>query len=352
MPPDKGGVVLLGGGIGCSRLAVPLARALAPGGLTVVVNTADDLWRYGLRICPDLDTNLYALAGWSDRERGWGLAGDTFVAMEHLRRYGEDPWFGLGDRDLATHLLRTSWMAEGRPLSWVTAALAERAGVSSHLVPMCDQEVDTRVTTAEGELGFQEYFVHRGARDPVLAVHYEGIADTSPAPGVIEALATAEVVVLGPSSPVASIEPILAVAGTRDAVAAARRGDGGTGRRSRVVAVTPVVRGVAITDEGEALRARSRAAMLAAEGADHSASAVARRYTGLADVFVLDEADADEADAIATTGMEVVVAPTLVTCGATGARGDEPTGSRAGSRAGTASDEESGDRLAQAVLTA
>lgn len=337
MPPGTGGVVLLGGGVGCSRLAVPLARALAPGGLTVVVNTADDLWRYGLRICPDLDTNLYALAGWSDHERGWGLAADTFVAMEHLRRYGQDPWFGLGDRDLATHLLRTSWMAEGRPLSWVTAALAERAGVATRLVPMCDQEVATMVTTAEGELGFQEFFVRRGARDPVVAVRYEGIEGASPAPGVLEALAAAELVVLGPSSPVASIDPILAVAGMREALAAAP-----------VVAVTPVVRGVDITEVGEAHRARSRAGLLAAQGTEHTATAVARRYAEVVDTFVLDEADAGEAEAIGAAGMAVVVTSTLIAGPDAGAAAGAGGGGRGGGTAagGTAA----GDRLARVVL--
>jgi LPPG:FO 2-phospho-L-lactate transferase len=295
-------LTLVGGGIGCSRLAVPLARVLAGDLLQLVVNTADDCWRYGLRICPDLDTNLYALAGWQDRTRGWGLGGDTFVAMDQVRLLGEDAWFGLGDRDLATHLVRTEWLREGRPLSSVTAELTRRVGLADglRLLPMTDDEVATVVTTAVGDLGFQEWFVRHRATD-VVDVRRVGPPSPRPGPGVLEALADADVVVLAPSSPVASIEPVLELAGVRETLADAA-----------VVAVTPVVHALPPVDQGDAHHARARAALLAARGIEHRPRAVAGLYAGLADVFVLDDADAAEAAAIEAHGMQVCLGPTLI----------------------------------------
>jgi LPPG:FO 2-phospho-L-lactate transferase len=204
---------MVGGGIGASRLAVPLARRLGPGSLTLVVNTADDLWRYGLRICPDLDTNLYALAGWRDAERGWGLVGDTFRVMDRCRELGDDAWFNLGDLDLATHLLRTGWLGEGIPLHEVTRRLVDRAGVGVTILPMTNDEVATTVHTPNGPLRFQEFFVRERARPEVVAVDWDGIDRARPAPGVLEAVAGADLVVLGPSNPVASVLPALSLAG-------------------------------------------------------------------------------------------------------------------------------------------
>ncbi len=299
---------MLGGGIGASRLAVPLAAALGPGRLTMVVNTADDLWHYGLRICPDLDTNMYALGGLSNRQRGWGVQGDTFRAMEQLRVLGDEVWFSLGDLDLATHLKRTGLLGGGATLSEVTADLAANLGIGTRLMPMTDQEVATVVHTEAGDFGFQEWFVRRQARDVVTGVGYRGIEAAQPAPGVIDAIRDADLVVIGPSNPVASIAPILALPGVREAVAS----------RPSIV-VTPVVHGVPITAEGEERRARSRAAMLGALGLEHRSRAVASLYRGIASAFVVDVRDADEEGAIADMGMEVVVAPTLIADEATGA---------------------------------
>ncbi len=325
-------VTMLAGGIGASRLAVPLAQllaergdgdddALGPPRLTLVVNTADDVWLHGLRVCPDIDTNLYALAGIGDAARGWGVRGDTFAAMDQLRREGGDPWFALGDRDLATHLRRSDLLRAGATLSEVTAELAARLGITVRVLPMTDSEVATEIVTeivtgvvtstgpdgaaddvAAGSvvLGFQEWFVRHRAEPAVRAVRWRGIEAALPAPGVLEAIAAADLVVLGPSNPVASIEPILARPGVRAAVAA--RG---------AVAVTPVVSGVPITDEGEARRARSRAALLAVRGLPHTATAVATHYRDLLHTFVLDEHDADQAAAIEALGPAVVLAPTL-----------------------------------------
>lgn len=335
-------VTMLAGGIGASRLAVPLAQLLAeradgdddaagPLRLTLVVNTADDVWLHGLRVCPDIDTNLYALAGIGDAARGWGVRGDTFAAMDQLRREGGDPWFALGDRDLATHLRRTDLLRAGATLSEVTAELAAHLGIAVRVLPMTDAEVSTEIATeivteiateivtgtgAAGAavdgaaddaragsvvLGFQEWFVRHRAEPAVRAVRWRGIEAAQPAPGVLEAIAAADLVVLGPSNPVASIEPILALPGVRAAVAA--RG---------AVAVTPVVSGVPITDEGEARRARSRAALLAVRGLPHTATAVATHYRDLLHTFVLDEHDADQAAAIEALGPAVVLAPTLL----------------------------------------
>jgi LPPG:FO 2-phospho-L-lactate transferase len=300
---------MLAGGIGASRLAVPLAAALGPDRLTLVVNTADDVWLYGLRICPDLDTNLYALAGLRDADRGWGLEGDTFRAMEQLRRLGGDPWFALGDLDLAMHLRRTGRLRDGDTLSEVTAEVVAHLQLGVRLLPMTDAEVATVVETGDGPLGFQQWFVRRRAEDRVLAVSRRGIDAARPAPGVLDAVVDADLVVIGPSNPVASIEPILSLPGVREAIAT-----------RPAVAVTPVVSGVPITDEGEARRARSRAALLAARGLEHRASAVASCYRDLVQAFVLDDHDAAEADAIEALGLTVVVTPTLVTDAAAGDR--------------------------------
>lgn len=302
-------VTMLAGGIGTSRLAVPLSAALGPDRLTLVVNTADDAWIHGLRVCPDLDTNLYALAGLRDARRGWGIEGDTFRAMDRLRELGGDPWFALGDLDLATHLRRSDMLAGGATLSEVTAELSARLRVAARLLPMTDDEVATLVHTDQGVLGFQEWFVRRRAEDDVRDVTWHGIEKARPAPGVLDAIDAADLVVIAPSSPVASIEAILALPGVRGAVA-----DRGC------VAVTPVVTGVPITDEGEARRARSRAALMRARGRVHSATAVASCYRDLVRCFVLDEHDSAEAGAIEALGISVVVAPTLVTSAEAGSR--------------------------------
>lgn len=299
-------VTLLGGGTGCARLAVPLSEAIGPSNLTIVVNTGDDLWRYGLRVCPDLDTNLYALAGLRDRQRGWGLAGDTFRVMEQIRRWGDDAWFNLGDLDLATHLMRTTALATGASLSEVTADLAARLGVTVRLLPATDEEVATRVLTPRGELSFQEYFVRERAEVDVLAVRIDGVDDARPAPGVLEAITTADLVVVGPSNPVSSLGPILGVPGIRQGLEDRRE----AGRAG--IIVSAVVSGVPILAEGEARRARCRAAMMRSRGFEHRAAGLGAMLAGLAGVFVVDRADRAEAAEIAAAGYRVVEANTLI----------------------------------------
>jgi LPPG:FO 2-phospho-L-lactate transferase len=268
MLPPVSGVVGLGGGIGASRLWRALAAAVEPSRLTVVANTADDLWLHGLRICPDVDTTLYALSGRQDVERGWGVRGESFRCMEALRALGCDAWLHLGDLDLATHLLRTGMLRDGLGLAEVSRRLAAAMGVTVRVLPMSEGEVTTRIETADGRvLHYEEYLVRDQAKPPVRRVHYAGLARAEPAPGVLEALADAELIVLGPSNPMASVAPILGLRGVRAALQDAA---------DHVVAVSPIVSRVPITDPGEQRRAASRAALLRAAAAAPSAARPAR----------------------------------------------------------------------------
>jgi LPPG:FO 2-phospho-L-lactate transferase len=288
-------VTLLAGGTGGSKLAHGFQMALPPGDLTVIANVADDTERFGLLVCPDLDTILYTLAGLADREQGWGLAGDTYTALVQLARYGEDAWFRIGDADLATHVRRAHLMRDGASLTDATAAMATALGVSSHLVPATDQRLRTLLQTDAGELDFQAYFVQRGQRDEVRAVRFEGADAARPSPAALLALATAELVVIGPSNPIVSIGPILAVPGMREALFA-----------------SPAPRiGVSGIVAGRALRGPADK-MLTSLGHESSALGVARLYAGLVQRFVIDDADAPLQPAIETLGMGVSVLPTVM----------------------------------------
>jgi len=273
-------VTALAGGVGAGKFLRGVVRVIPPEDLTVVVNTGDDILIHGLHVSPDLDSVTYWLAAIMDRERGWGRADETFRATQELRRLGaEDAWFGLGDLDLATHLLRTSMLAAGRGLTEVTAELARGFGVAARILPMSDDPVTTRVVVAgpEGEaldLHFQEYWVERGAQDQVKSIRYEGVERARPAPGVLEAVAVADVVIVCPSNPVASIDPILSVPGIREAVAS---------RRDRVVAVSPIVRGAPLRGMADKL--------LPVAGVEVSAVGVAEHYAGLLGAFLFDIQD-------------------------------------------------------------
>jgi LPPG:FO 2-phospho-L-lactate transferase len=295
-------IVGLGGGIGAARLWRALLDRMDPAEVTIVVNTGDDLWVHGLRVCPDLDTVLYALTDRQDPDRGWGLRGETWRCMERLRELGSACWFNLGDTDLATHLYRTDALRSGAPLSAVTADLAAKLGLRARLLPMSDDEVETYVRTDAGEFHYQEFYIRRGATDTVRSVSYRGAEESRPAPGVLSAVAAADLVVLGPSNPLASLGPILAVPGIRSALAETP---------AAVLAVAPTVSGLPIVDPGEAGRAASRAALLAGVGLPHTATSAARLLCDVLDVFVLDTVDAAEADHVAGTGVRVVVADTL-----------------------------------------
>ena len=283
-------VLTLAGGVGGAKLASGLEASLTPGELTVVVNTADDFDLWGLRICPDLDTVMYTLAGVANPETGWGLDGETFAALDMLAGYGEDTWFKLGDRDLATHVLRTARLRAGESITQVTDHLSAALGVASAILPMCDEPVSTVLQTPEGPLEFQEYFVRRGQRDEVLGVELRGIEEARVTKLVSEALAAADVIVFCPSNPLVSIGPILAVPGMREVLQ--------TSSASKV-AVSPIVGGRAL--KGPADR------MLSSLGHEVSAVGVARMYEGLAEGMVIDRIDREERAEIEDLGMRVLV---------------------------------------------
>jgi LPPG:FO 2-phospho-L-lactate transferase len=291
-------VAVLCGGFGAARFVDGLRRVSGVA-LTCIANTADDLDYAGVHVSPDVDTVSYALAGLFDEQRGFGIVGDTFRNAEALRRYGLG-WFAVGDIDLATSLRRTDLLRAGASLSEATADLARGLGLDAAVVPMSDDPVRTVVVTDEGRLPFQEYLVARRARPKVLAVEQDGLATARPAPAVLPALAEADLVILGPSSPVASLAPILGLPGVREAVG-----------QATAVAITPVVSGVAPATPPEQSRARVREAFMASAGLPHTATAVAGLYAGIVDRFVLDGRDGAEADAVRALGLDVLLADTL-----------------------------------------
>lgn len=266
---------VLSGGLGGSRFVDALARAAGPERVTAIVNVGDDVEILGLHVSPDLDTVLYTLAGLLDEERGWGVSDETTNALEVAGRLGGETWFTLGDRDIGLHLVRFRMLREGVPLSEATRRLTERLGVGVQLLPASDDPVRTFLTTPAGELDFQTWFVARRHVDEVTALRYEGAESARPAPGVLEALAGAEVVFLAPSNPFVSIRPILAVPGIVEALA---------GRR--VVAVSPLVR-------GRALRG-PLAGMMASLGHEPGVRGIAALYEGIATDVLVDPADAGE----------------------------------------------------------
>ena len=269
-------VVALSGGVGGARLLHGLSRALAESGrneaLTVVVNTGDDFRHWGLQISPDLDTVMYTLADLADEERGWGLANESFHALEQVRRYGGEDWFALGDRDLATHLLRTKAMSDGETLSSVTARLCRSLGITARILPMCDAPCRTMIDTEEhGRLPFQQWFVRHRAAPAVRAIRFEG--DCRPAPGLLSAIEAAELVVIGPSNPYVSIDPILALPGVRAAIA-----------RKPVVAVSPLV-------GGKAVKGPLASMIPQLTGQAASSAAIAKHYGSLLRGLVIERGD-------------------------------------------------------------
>jgi LPPG:FO 2-phospho-L-lactate transferase len=290
-------VVLLAGGVGGARLAHGLQAHLGSH-LVVVVNTADDLDRHSLRVSPDHDTVMYTLAGIDNREWGWGIAGETFAATEMLERYGEETWFRLGDRDLATHLVRTARLRLGHRPTDISRDLQRALGVPAVILPMTDSEVRTEVLTDAGWLGFQDYFVRRRQEPEVRDVRFLGIDEAVATPEVEAALAAAEAIVIAPSNPFVSVQPILGVAGIEAGLQAARA------RGVPVVAVSGIVGGKAL--KGPADR------MLLSLGHEASALGVARQYTGIADVFVLDTVDAGLEPPIRALGLRTVVTDTIM----------------------------------------
>jgi LPPG:FO 2-phospho-L-lactate transferase len=294
-------IAALAGGVGAGKFLRGLLRVVDPGELTVIVNTADDVTLHGLHISPDIDSVTYWLAGVADRDRGWGRENESFRAMDTLKDLGGEAWFGLGDLDLATHLLRTDLIRSGNTLSEATEAVCRRFGVDCRILPMSNERVTTRIEAVDDsgravDLHFQEYWVARGARDEVKNVRYEGADQARPAPGVVEAIRRAETVIVCPSNPVASIRPILSIRGIADEL---------RNRRDRAVGVSPIVGGAPLRGMADRL--------MPAVGMELSAFGAAAAYQGLLGAFVIDEIDRALADRIRSAlGMRVAIVDTVM----------------------------------------
>lgn len=290
-----GKVVVLAGGVGAARFLDGLAGVIPAAEITVIGNTGDDLEVRGLCVSPDLDTVTYTLAGVVDPARGWGLAGDTFECLDRLERFGCETWFRLGDRDLATHIHRTSLLRSGLPLSDVTLRIARSLGVRSRILPMSDDRVRTWVETDQGRFDFQTYFVKRQSRDQVTGVEFVGAETAQPAPDVVEEIRAAKAVIIAPSNPVISIGPILAVPGIREALRKTK---------AAVAAISPIVAGRAL--KGPTTR------MMEGLGMEASALSVAELYRDFADFFVLDQQDKALSGRVETLGMKPVITNTVM----------------------------------------
>jgi LPPG:FO 2-phospho-L-lactate transferase len=294
------GVAVLAGGVGAARLLTGMVRAVPPAEVTAVVNVGDDTVLHGLSISPDLDTVVYTVAGAIDPERGWGLRDESWQAMAALERYGGLTWFGLGDRDLGTHLYRTARLASGATLSEVTGEIARAWGLELSVLPVSDDPVRTLLTLASGdeagtEVAFQDYFVRMQHSVAVSSVRISGAASAAPAPGVLAALASADAVVVAPSNPVVSIGPVMAVPGVLEAV---------TARRSSVVAVSPLVGGKALKGPADRLMREL--------GHEDSVVGVARLYAPYVGTLVIDVADAGLAREVEAEGLRCVVTDTIM----------------------------------------
>jgi len=290
----------LAGGVGAARFLSGLVRAVPPAEVVAIVNTGDDDEFHGLYVCPDLDSVTYTLAGASNVAQGWGLEGETFATLGALSRYDVPTWFRLGDKDIATHLYRTERLRAGATLSQVTDEIVAAWGLGVRLIPMTDDRVRTRITvtrpdTRTVELAMQEWFVGERAESPVVSVRFDGAERAHPAPGVLEALRTADTIVICPSNPVISIGPILSVPGVREALMA---------RRSRVIAISPIVAGAPVKGPADRL--------MAPLGIEVSCVGVARAYAPICGALVIDAVDADRAGEVEAAGVRAIVTDTMM----------------------------------------
>lgn len=288
-------ITALAGGIGASKFLLGLSRVMPPETITVIANTGDDIEMFGLRVCPDIDTVIYTLAGAINEETGWGIKQDTFESLKWIARYTDTAWFNLGDRDLATHIYRTHALAEGRTLTEVTDHISRALGVRSRIIPMTDSYTPTRVVTDEGEMHFQEYFVRRRCEPRVREIRFQNVEQARASAGVESAILDADAVIICPSNPFISIGPILAVPGIREWLRQTR---------ADVIAITPII-------EGRALKGPA-ADMLRDLGHEVSALGVARVYRDIADVFVLDETDSGLRASIEALGLRVMITNTVM----------------------------------------
>jgi LPPG:FO 2-phospho-L-lactate transferase len=288
-------IVVLTGGTGGAKFVDGLRQVVPPEELTIIVNTGDDLDWWGLYVSPDIDSITYVLAGMLSKERGWGVKGDTFYCLQAMGQLGQPNWFHVGDHDLAIHLLRTQLLAQKRTLSEATAEISSKLGVQARILPMSDARVETRVLTPIGELSFEEYFVQRWYQDPVHSVRFAGAEEAKPAPGVLEAIKAASLVLLAPSNPVTSIGPILAVPGIREALRATA---------APVAAISPIIGGAPVSGPAGTL--------MAAQGLSVSIAGVAEAYHDFLDVLIADNRDTNAAEALQSSGFRVHCTNTLM----------------------------------------
>ena len=288
-------ICVLSGGTGGAKFVDGLRQVMPAEDLTIIVNTGDDLMWWGLYVSPDIDSITYVLSGMLSRERGWGVKGDTFLCLQAMGKLGEPTWFHTGDRDLAMHLLRSRLLAEGKTLSEATSVVCEKLGVKARVLPMSNSRVETRVDTPIGELSFQEYFVKRWYQDPVKSVRFAGASDAEPAPGVVDAITSADAVLIAPSNPVTSIGPILAVPGIREALLQAR---------GKIAAVSPIV--------GNAPVAGPAGILMQAQGFPCSIAGVAKTYEDFLDILICDARDARAGESLRENGLSVHAAQTIM----------------------------------------
>lgn len=289
-------ITALGGGVGAAKFLSGLVGVLGDEPLKIIVNTGDDIVISGLRISPDIDTTIYWLSGVSDRERGWGIRGDTFGFLEAVKKFGINVWFKIGDRDLATHIYRTRLREKGLTPTQATQKIAKAFGITNiKILPMTDEDVETWILTEKGEMHFQEYLVKKRMKPEVIGVTIKGIENAAPAPGVIEAIEEARVVVICPSNPIISIGPILQVKETREAL---RR------TQAKIVAISPLVSGTPIKGPADRL--------MRGLGLEVSSTQIAKLYSDFLDVMVIDEKDAAEAERIKSIGIETLVMDTIM----------------------------------------
>ena len=292
MPPR---VTLLSGGVGGAKLAFGFYAGPAANELTVIANTADDISLYGLHVSPDCDSLVYTLAGRANPETGWGVAGDSFRTLETLRALGDDPWFQLGDLDLATHLFRTRLLDGGAGLAEATRRIAEGMGVKCAIIPACEEPIPTRIVTDIGEMHLQEYLAVHHAEPAIVSIHQDGMESARPTPGVMEAILASDLIVAAPSNPFISIGPILAIPGIREAIGKAR---------GVKIGVSPIIGGRAL--KGPAAK------MLKDLGYPVGAVSVARIWADWLDLFVVDEQDRDLREEIEALGLKCAVLPTVM----------------------------------------
>ena len=290
LPKRKSMLTILSGGTGGAKLIEGLAAEIDAAELTIICNTADDCVFHGLHVSPDLDTIIYTLAGISDGARGWGIKEESFTVLEQLRRLGEPTWFKLGDKDIATHILRSRLFSEGFQLARIADELSARLGVAAKILPMSDERVETRVGTPDGEISFQEYFVRERWSKHVTSIRFEGVERSRPAPGVLEAIHQASAVVVCPSNPVTSIGPILAVPGIRAAL---------TDTRATVVGLSPIIGVSAISGPAHKL--------MVAAGVEPTAFGVAQAYADFMDIFAIATADEHIKSRIERLGITTVL---------------------------------------------